>query len=122
MATPDMGAKKKNAPINMDTKGVSGMLIPKSPAYKAPGVDRNLDQITKNITQNVANNNTTNQNTSNNKASKVEINYQPQVHVSANMTKENQDNLMKMLYSGKDQLMKLVKEELRKDGRLNYAG
>lgn len=122
-ATPGNGAKKKNAPINMDTKRVSGMPIPKSPAYKASGIDQgNLDQITKNITQNIANNNTTNQNTLNNKASKVEINYQPQVHVSANMTKENQDNLMKMLYSDKDQLMKLINEEFRKNGRLSYAG
>ena len=120
MAAPQTGLVKFPGMLNTGSPKIPMTNVP---GYKVPEVNKgNLDQITKNITQNIANNNTTNQNTSNNKASKIEINYQPQLHVSATMTKENQDNLMKMLYSDKDQLMKLIKEELRKDGRLSYAG
>ena len=102
--------------------------VQNKPAVTAPSVyntselnTTNLEQLTKNITQNIANNNTTNQN---NQASnqKIEVTYSPQVNISATMTKENTDNLMKMLYADKDTLMKLIREEQRKDGRLSYAG
>lgn len=99
------------------------------PAVTAPSVyntselnTTNLEQLTKNITQNIAtNNNTTNQNNQANNQ-KIEVTYSPQVSISANMTKESQDNLMKMLYADKEALMKLIREEQRKDGRLSYAG
>ena len=109
---PDMGA--------VQLPGTAAEAF-KRPSYNEQVVKQNnIDELGKNITQNVATT-TTNQNTSN-KASKIEINYQPQVHISANMTQENQDDLMKILTMKKDQLVKLVKEELRKEGRLSYAG
>lgn len=103
------------------TREYSGV---KSELAPMPATDPSfdLDQLTKNITQNIANNEYRNQQTTNNQASKIEVNYQPQVQVSASMTKEEQDNLMQLLYKDKDRLMKLIKEELRKDGRLSYAG
>ena len=102
---------------------------PAKPAVTSPSVynntslnNTNLEQLTRNITQNVANNNsTTNQNNQANNQ-KIEVTYSPQVSISANMTKESQDNLMKMLYADKEALMKLIREEQRKDGRLSYAG
>ncbi len=80
----------------------------------------NLEQVTRNITQNISNTSTAARESTNNQA-KIEINYQPQIHISAEMTKENQENLMDILNAQKDELMTLIKEELRKDGRLNYA-
>ncbi len=76
-----------------------------------------LEQLTRNIATN-----TTNQHSQDNRESRIEVNYQPQVHISADLTRESQDNLLKMLNVHKDQLMKLIKEELRKEGRLAYAG
>jgi len=106
--------------MDMAKPKTTGAPMANAPAYQSP--ISNLEQLTKNITQNIATYQTTNQNTSNSQASKIEINYQPQIHISAAMTKENQDNLMKLLREDKDALMKLINEELRKDGRLKYAG
>jgi hypothetical protein len=92
--------------------------IPKQPLDSS----YNFDQVTKNITQNIVNNQTRTQNQNQNQNSKVEVVYQPQIHISAEMTRENQESLLKMLYQHKEQVTKMVKEELRKEGRLNYAG
>jgi len=117
---PNMGTVKVPGIMDMAKPKTTGAPMANAPAYQSP--ISNLEQLTKNITQNIATYQTTNQNTSNSQASKIEINYQPQIHVSAAMTKENQDNLMKLLREDKDALMKLINEELRKDGRLKYAG
>jgi len=117
---PNMGTVKVPGIMDMAKPKTTGAPMANAPAYQSP--ISNLEQLTKNITQNIATYQTTNQNTSNSQASKIEINYQPQIHISAAMTKENQDNLMKLLREDKDALMKLINEELRKDGRLKYAG
>lgn len=144
MGTPEMKAMQvpgimnlsyppKSRPASFDVRKnqgatpnqKTGVPYTNTPAYnyKTPAVNTgNLEQVTKNITQNIASNSTTDQSTQNSKASTIEINYQPQVHVSAEMTRESHENLLKMLYADKDKLMRLVKEELRKDGRLSYAG
>ena len=102
---------------------------PAKPAVTAPSVynntslnTTNLEQLTRNITQNVANNNSTTNQTNQANNQKIEVTYSPQISISANLTKESQDNLMKLLYADKDALMKLIREEQRKDGRLSYAG
>ncbi len=83
--------------------------------------NQSLSQLTKNITHNLSTSNI-NDNTSHRQQSHIEINYQPQVHVSTALTKESQDNLMQLLYADKEQLIKLINEEQRKEGRLSYAG
>ena len=129
-AAPVKNTPSHNVPVFPDVWKNQNLASPakNKPAVTAPSVyntselnTTNLEQLTKNITQNIANNNTTNQN---NQASnqKIEVTYSPQVNISATMTKENTDNLMKMLYADKDTLMKLIREEQRKDGRLSYAG
>jgi len=90
-------------------------------SYKNEVDNSQIEQLTRNITQNISNNRVANNNTNSNQ-SRIEINYQPQIHISAEMTRENQENLMDILNLQKDELMKIVKEELRKDRRLNYAG
>jgi TP901 family phage tail tape measure protein len=78
-----------------------------------------LEQLTRNVTENTYNSTVANERS---QESRIEVNYQPQVHISAAMTQEDRDAVMKILATDKDKLMKLIKEELRKEGRLSYAG
>jgi len=120
-----------NQPVFPDVWKNQGLATPfqNEPAVIAPSVynnstefnTTNLDELTRNITQNIANNNTTNQ-TSQANSQKIEVTYSPQVSISANLTKESQDNLMNMLRADKEHLMALIEEEQRKRGRLSYAG
>ncbi len=82
----------------------------------------NLDQVTKNITQNIVRNEAKTENQRNLQNSKIEVTYSPQVNISAELTEQSRDNLMEMLRKDKDELMRLINEEQRKERRLNYAG
>ena len=115
MTMPDFGATelagKKNLPVAQQP-----------PNYVLRGENNKLDQVTKNITQTIVQNETRTQNQNQSQTSKIEVNYQPNIQISAAMTKESRDNLMTMLRAEKEQLMKLINEEQRKAGRLSYAG
>lgn len=51
----------------------------------------------------------------------IEINYNPVIQVSADMTARTRDDLMTMLRQNKEELVKMLNEEIRKTQRLNYA-
>ena len=149
MRIPQMSAVNLPGKLDVASPDHISMQNPGSPAAASPGINRmavperqgkdytntrpqpnyvlrpeynQLDQATKNITQNIVNNQNRTQNQNQNQNSKIEVVYQPQIHISAEMTRENQESLLKMLYQHKEQVTKMVKEELRKEGRLNYAG
>ena len=84
--------------------------------------ENNLSQVTKNITQNIVKNEARTENLRNLQNNKIEVTYSPQVNISAELTEQSRDNLMEMLRKDKDELMRLINEEQRKNRRLNYAG
>jgi hypothetical protein len=50
------------------------------------------------------------------------VNYNPVINISAAMDARATDDLMKMLADNKDELMRLINEEMRRNNRLAYAG
>ncbi len=124
-AAPKIGTVKIPGVWDMNTPGFGLDGIPirsEQPDYVMRPEPGRLEEVTRNITQNITRNESRSENLRSQQNSKIEVSYQPQINVSATMTKENRENLMEMLRADKEQLMKLIKEEFRKEGRLNYAG
>ncbi|MCT4638953.1 MAG: tape measure protein [Bacteroidales bacterium] len=51
----------------------------------------------------------------------VQVNYQPTINVSGDMTEKSKRDLLQLLKDQKNELVKLVKEELKREQRLSYA-
>jgi TP901 family phage tail tape measure protein len=85
----------------------------------------NIVDLTKNFTENIQKNETTNNQaniTNNDSQSKIQVTYSPVINISSTMDQRATDDLMKMLADNKDELMKLINEEMRRNNRLRYAG
>ncbi len=96
--------------------------IDEKQATKATGGIVDLTKsITTNIQKNETNNSTANQ-TNNDSTAKIQVTYSPQINISSAMDAKATDDLMKMLADNKDELMKLINEEMRRNDRLRYAG
>lgn len=92
---------------------------------QATAATGNMVDLTKNITNNISKsetNNQTNANTNNANSARIEVNYNPVINISAAMDARATDDLMKMLADNKDELMRLINEEMRRNNRLAYAG
>ena len=93
---------------------------PKGGVKELPNWEALTNNITTNISKNEIKNQTANQ-TNNDSTAKIEVTYSPVINISSAMDQRATDDLMKMLSDNKDELMKLINEEMRRNNRLRYA-
>ena len=72
------------------------------------------NNLTSNYSQAVNNNNTENQ------VAKVEINFQPNINISAELTQKSKDDFLSILRGFGDEITKMVEEVQRRNGRGAY--
>jgi CheY-like chemotaxis protein len=104
--------------------GNLSFLPPKEMSKKEASKASGIDMLTKNITNNIQKTETINSQastTNNDSVAKIQVTYSPQINISSAMDAKAKNDLMSLLESNKDALMKLINEETRKEGRLKYA-
>ena len=136
MTIPGMIDAKQPEAKPMTIPGIVSITTPKIEALNISG-DRktetgdrnartsNIEALTRNITTNISKNEIKNQTanqTNNDSTAKIEVTYSPVINISSAMDQRATDELMKMLADNKDELMKLINEEMRRNNRLRYAG